>query len=115
MVASQLATLLVVGALLIALVGGMVTCFRTYAAAEPPDSTGDTPSQQKLEEKKEGERTNQDPEHDHSHLDLIDTEAEKIRDAIGRYDPDYWKSVDVMELLERKQVEFSPDAIWLPR
>lgn len=43
--------------------------------------------------------------HDHSAL----TPEAQMKEVIGRFDPDYWKTVDVTKLNVDKQIAFSPD------
>ncbi|MEZ6130384.1 MAG: DUF4159 domain-containing protein [Planctomycetaceae bacterium] len=50
--------------------------------------------------------------HDHAHDDG-DTLEKQIRDAIGRYDAEYWKTVNVRALIGKGQAAISPDGRYL--
>ena len=45
--------------------------------------------------------------HDHSHAGL--SLEEQMKKVIGRFDSDYWKTVDIPQLNAAKQISFSPD------
>jgi hypothetical protein len=46
-------------------------------------------------------------DHDHDHSEL--TPEAQMKKVIGRFDADYWKTVDIAQLIADKQIAFSPD------
>lgn len=57
--------------------------------------------------------TDEDLSHDHEHDATPGSSAARIKEIIGRYDPEYWKVVDMADLVRRNLVAVSPDEVHL--